>query len=182
MKQIIYLLVSIIYSSCQSLPNNTIIINDFPSSIHLKGNENQYFDKELGIISLQTTNRYFICNTHRTDYHFSIYSKDTIIKRINLCKKGRGSNEFIAPAFFSQFENQNNQTKIWVLDRAVSQLVKINIDLSIKEDKTYIEESLSLLDYIRFPLKDIFFINDTLLFGTEDNDECRHFLLNLNIA
>ena len=55
MKQIICILIGILYIGCQYLPKNVIIVNTFPSSQHIKGNEMQTFDNELGIISLQST-------------------------------------------------------------------------------------------------------------------------------
>lgn len=179
MKQIICILIGILYIGCQYLPKNVIIVNTFPSSQHIKGNEMQTFDNELGIISLQSTDRFYICGSHKTDYHFSIYSKENMAKVTDLCKRGRGPNEFIAPAFYSQYETENNQIKIWVLDRATSQLAKINLDQSIEKGETHIEKSFSLLDYTRFSLREVFLLNDTLLFGTEDYKACKHMLLNL---
>ena len=55
----------------------------------------------------------------------------------------------------------------------------INIEKSIHEKKTYIETTLSLADYNRQSFRELFQLNDSTIFGTEDFKECKHFYINL---
>ena len=178
MKYLIYIS-TILFLSCQSLPPQVHIISKFPRTLNVEGEPITSFDKELGIMSLHVTDNYFLCGSHRTDYHFSVYSKNNISKITDLCKKGRGPGEFIAPAYFSQYKLENGETKIWILDRGNSMFHLINIEKSIHEKKTYIETTLSLADYNRQSFRELFQLNDSTIFGTEDFKECKHFYINL---
>ena len=173
-----YIYIFILLTSCNSIPPQVHIVNNFPYTINLKGNEITSFDNELGIMGLYVTDNYFLCSSHRTEFHFSVYSKDSIAKIINLCKQGRGPGEFISPMYFSQYQIENEETKIWVLDRGTSTFYLINIEQSIRMQNTYIEKSFSLLDYNRQSFRDAYYLNDSTLFGTEDYKECRYLYIN----
>jgi len=164
--------------ACNTTPHNHVIIQKLPNTQKLHGYSTTKFDNEFGIIALYTTENYYICQSHRTDYHFFIYNKKDTTKIGDLCPKGRGANEFIAPIYLSQYVLENQETKIWILDRATSRFYKINIDKSIKENKTYIEKSISIRHYHKNYVRELFQLNDTLFLGTDDQHLCKHFLLN----
>lgn len=86
MKYLIYIS-TILFLSCQSLPPQVHIISKFPRTLNVEGEPITSFDKELGIMSLHVTDNYFLCGSHRTDHHFSVYSKNNISKITDLCKK-----------------------------------------------------------------------------------------------
>lgn len=105
----------ILLVSCDKTPENSIIVTGFPLSEKLKGDTVDYFDSELGILNINDAGKYWLCSSHRTDYHFAVYSKSNIEKVAELCVNGRGAGEFIAPAYFSQYVTEGGDLKIWIL-------------------------------------------------------------------
>ena len=163
--------------ACQKMPENFLVVTEFPVSEKLKGDTVHYFDSELGILDIKDAGKYWLCRSHRTDYHFALFSKDGSEKVAELCVKGRGAGEFIAPAYFSQYATESGHLKIWILERALSEMIKINVDKSIQADSICIEEKFPLVTLTRNSFRDLFYWGDSLFMGTSDDRECLHLLL-----
>lgn len=175
----IYFMFCLLLFSCKTLPENAIILTEFPEVRYLEGDTVNYFDSELGIMSFHDAGKYIICGSHRTDYHFAVYEKNTFNKAAELFKAGRGPGEFIAPIYWSQYTVEDNHVKIWVLERALSKYMKVDLDKSIHCDSVCIDEQYILPQFTRLSFRDVFFLQDSFLFATEDNQDCKHVFLDL---
>lgn len=178
MKNTLFIL-SIVLYACNTIPENSIIVENFPSTILLKSDSITNFDDELGLMALYDAGNFILCNSHKTAYHYSIYSKDSLYKLCNILKEGRGPGEFIAPDYFSQYQIENKETKIWILERAINKYFKINIDKTITQDSLFIEKDYDLKPFRNTDYREMYHINENLLFATEDQQDCQHVLLHL---
>ncbi len=178
MKNILYIFL-LALAGCHTMPQNSVIIEDFPITQKLKGDSIQVFDEELGITGLYDAGDFILCASHRTDYHFSVYSKNNCRKLKNIFKVGRGAGEFIAPAYFAQYQTENKETKIWILERALNRFFKINLTQTITQDSLYIEEEYDLASFRNSDYRAMYLLKDHLLLATEDQQDCKHTLLNL---
>ena len=115
----------ILCSACNRIPKHATLIENFPASCTLQGDSIRNFDNELGIMAILNAGNYFVCPSHRTDFHFAVYQKDNLQKVGEILPQGRGAGEFIAPAYFSQYKIESNETKIWILEQALNQYLKI---------------------------------------------------------
>lgn len=163
--------------ACDRKPKNRVVITDFPVSERLVGDSVDSFDTELGILDIKDAGKYLLCRSHRTDYHYAVFSKDSLRKVAELCVNGRGPAEFIAPAYFSQYVTEDGHLKIWILERALAEFVKIDVDRSIQEDTIFIDEKYPLVTVTRNSFRDLFYCGDSLFMGTSDDRECSHVLL-----
>lgn len=179
MKWIGCILISFILLACDKLPENSVIVDSFPFSEKLSGDTVNYFDSELGILDIKLAGKYWICSSHRTDYHFAIYSKDNFEKVAEICKNGRGPNEFLAPAYYSQYVIEEGDVKIWILERDKSEFMKINLDKSIREDSICVDQKYPVSKLVRNSFRDLFYCGDSLFIGTIDAQSCQHLLLDL---
>lgn len=177
MKYSVYIFFLILWTACDRMPKNTVVIADFPVSERLVGDSIDSFDTELGILDIKDAGKYLLCRSHRTDYHYAVFSKDSLGKVAELCANGRGPGEFIAPAYFSQFVIEDGHLKIWILERALAEFVKIDVDRSIQEDSIFIDEKYPLVTVTRNSFRDLFYCGDSLFMGTSDERECSHLLL-----
>ena len=176
MKKVLYIFFFAL-AGCNTLPQNSVIIEDFPWAINLKGDSINSFDEELGIAGLYDAGDFILCASHRTDYHFSAYSKDKYYKLKNILKVGRGAGEFIAPAYFSQYQIEDKETKIWILERALNRYFKINLNKTVTHDSLYIEEEYDLSSFKNSDYRAMYFLKDSLFFATEDQHDCKHVFL-----
>ncbi len=165
--------------ACNSIPKHATLIEEFPSTCMLQGDSIKNFDSELGIMAILNAGNYFICPSHRTDYHFAVYKKDSLKKICDIFPKGRGAGEFIAPAYFSQYQTESKETKIWVLEQALNQYLKINLSKTISSDSLHIEKTYDLSPFKSYSYRNMYVINDDLLFATRDDQDCKHVFLHL---
>lgn len=177
MKYSLFFVFFLLLVACDRIPGNSVVVTDFPVSEKLKGDTVNYFDSELGILDIKDAGKYWLCRSHRTDYHFAVFSKEGLGKVAELCVNGRGAGEFIAPTYSSQYVTEDGDLKIWILERALSEFVKINVDKSIREDSIFIEEKYPLLALTRNSFRDLFYYGDSLFMGTSDDGACLHVLL-----
>lgn len=176
----LYYIVSFLLLSCNSIPKNSVLIKDFPSTIVLKGDSITVFDEELGIMGLINAGDFILCSSHGTDYHYSIYKLDSLQKTGNFLKVGRGAYEFIAPDYFSQYQVEDKDTKIWILERALNKYFKINLNKTILYDSLIIDKEYNLLPFKNSSYRDIIMFKEDLLFATEDEQDCKHVFLDLS--
>lgn len=177
MKNAVLIFSFFLVMACNNMPENSVVVTDFPVSEKLKGDTVNYFDSELGILDIKDAGKYWLCRSHRTDYHYAVFSKSGLEKVAELCVNGRGPGEFIAPAYFSQYGIEDGDLKIWILERALSEFVKIDVDKSIREDSVFVEEKYPLASLTRSSFRDLFYCGDNLFMGTSDDGECLHVLL-----
>lgn len=174
MKYFILLFLFYFLAACDRMPQNAVIVTDFPVSERLTGDTVDYFDSELGILDIKDAGKYWLCRSHRTDYHFAVFAKDGFKKVGELCMNGRGPGEFIAPSYFSQYTVENGNLKVWILERALSEFMKIDVDETILKDTIVIDEKFPLVALTRNSFRDLFYCGDSLLMGTSDDKECLH--------
>ncbi len=105
--------------------------------------QNPEFDEEIGLISISKVGKYILATKAKQDYFFTIFDSEHT-KLIDICRKGNGPNEFIAPIYLEQYEVIGGETKIWVLERATNTFCLINIEQTIKEKKLVIVDSLEM--------------------------------------
>lgn len=178
MKRILYIFF-LALAGCHSMPKNSVVIENCPWTQKLHGDSIDIFDEELGIAGLYDAGDFILCASHRTDYHFSVYSKNNCCKLKNIFKVGRGAGEFIAPAYFSRYQTENKETKIWILERALNRFFKINLTKTITQDSLYIEKEYDLSLFRNSDYRAMYLLKDDLLLATEDQQDCKHTLLNL---
>ena len=169
----------ILCSACNRIPKHATLIENFPASCTLQGDSIRNFDNELGIMAILNAGNYFVCPSHRTDFHFAVYQKDNLQKVGEILPQGRGAGEFIAPAYFSQYKIESNETKIWILEQALNQYLKINLSKTILSDSLHIEKAYDLSSFKSYSYRDMYAINEDLLFATRDDQDCKHTFLHL---
>ena len=64
--------------ACNRLPEQAVLVEDFPATYTLQGDSIRNFDDELGIMDILNAGDYFLCPSHGTDYHFAVYQKDSL--------------------------------------------------------------------------------------------------------
>lgn len=164
-------------AGCHTIPQHSVVIEDFPWTKNWEGDSINSFDEELGITGLYDAGDFILCASHRTDYHFSVYSKNEHHKLKDIFKVGRGAGEFIAPAYFSQYQTVDEETKIWILERALNRFFKINLNRTIAHDSLYIEEEYDLSAFRNSDYRAMYLLEDNLFFATEDQHDCKHVFL-----
>lgn len=178
MKKLLTIL-PIILISCNSIPKNSVVIKNFPYTTTLKGDSVTFFDEELGIMGFNDAGNFILCSSHGTEYHYSVYTKDSHSKVGDILKEGRGPEEFIAPDYFSQYKIENKETKIWILERARNKYFKINLTKTLLQDSLFIEKEYNLSSFRNTQYRDMYHLNENLLFATEDQQDCKHTYLDL---
>ena len=163
--------------ACNRLPKKSVEIKDFPHIVFLEGDSISIFDNELGIMELNDAGDYILCSSHRTDYHYSVFHKKDFHKVGEILKQGRGTEEFIAPSYFSQYQIEGGETKIWVLERALNVFFKINLTATLEMDSLIVEKKYKLATS-GSSYRDMYYINNDMFWATEDQQECRHLIIN----
>ena len=165
--------------ACNRLPEQAVLVEDFPATYTLQGDSIRNFDDELGIMAILNAGDYFLCPSHGTDYHFAVYQKDSLQKVGNILPQGRGAGEFMAPAYFNQYDQENGETKIWILERTLNQYLKVNLTKTLLDDSLYIEKYYDLSSFKSYTYRDMYVLNEDLLFATREDQDCKHVFLHL---
>lgn len=179
MRYIFVVLVLVALNACNRLPKNSVEIKDFPHTVFLEGDSISVFDNELGIMGLNDAGDYILCPSHRTDFHYSVYTKNDFRKVGEILRHGRGTEEFIAPAYFSQYSIEGDATKIWVLERDLNLFFKIDLTATLETDSLIVEEKYDLADF-GGTYRDMYYLNAGMFWATEDQDDCKHVNLNFD--
>lgn len=179
MRKISFVLWSVLLVACHRMPDNSVVVHDFPVVINLKGDSIVNFDNELGINGMQDAGDFILCSSHRTEYNFSVYEKRSRHKVGNFLKRGRGAGEFLAPRYCMQYKIEGGETKIWVLERALNKFFKINLSRSILNDSLFVEREYDISNYKSASYRDMFYINEDLLLAIEDEMDCKCVYLSL---
>ena len=177
--KIVYLVIaSALILSCSNTPKNIVVVDSFPEKITLIGDSLNNFDNDFAALALYDAGDYILCQLHSDDCFFSVYSKDSLKKKTNLLKKGKGYMEFIAPTYLGQFTTENNDIKIWILEQVQNKYFKINLSKTIRDNKLIVEKEYDITSYNRANYRSMYFLSDSILFGTEDDIRgCKHKLL-----
>lgn len=163
----------------QKIKGNYSIEKNFPINIELNGIPIPEFDVEIGLFDIKKAGKYIITTKRKQDYFFTIFSSD-YNKITDICSRGNGPNEFLAPIYLGQYEIANEETKIWILDRVKKRFVLINIDKTIADNSLVIDKQYDLSLIAEMDTRNLFYINDSLLIGSSDYEECKVLLYNLN--
>jgi len=161
--------------SCAQRSKKHVIIRNFPKSYNLKGEYIDSFDDVLFAMSIFTTEKYIVLRKNKSDYFYSVYLKKDNSFKLELCSKGRGPSEFLAPLYCGQSEDN----AFWIFDRATSIFSKIDIEKSIIENKTVISDKEDLKLLIKSQLRDIFIIDSTRFLFSEDIADCPYYIYDI---
>ena len=85
----------------------------------------------------------------------------------------------MAPAYFNQYDQENGETKIWILERTLNQYLKVNLTKTLLDDSLYIEKCYDLSSFKSYTYGDMYVLNEVLLFATREDQECKHVFLHL---
>lgn len=164
--------------SCKSLPDNPYtIVESFPVEKMSTGEPIADIDEHIGLFGIKDAAEYIVCTQWKQDYFFKIFDKDFRFCG-EICMRGNGPDEFLAPIYFGQYEIEDGDTKIWILERPSARFMKINLSETLGSNKPIVETEYDLHKYQGLLPRNLFFINDDLLFGTNDDELCETFVLN----
>ncbi|MFV0588351.1 hypothetical protein [Bacteroides reticulotermitis] len=167
----------ILILSCQKerpASNASIVVNEFPINLKLTPTIAPEFDEEIGLISISKVGKYILATKAKQDYFFTIFDSEHT-KLIDICRKGNGPNEFIAPIYLEQYEVIGGETKIWVLERVTNTFCLINIEQTIKEKELVIDNQYDFHKLNKTELRHLFQINDSIFIGTAQCSESLEF-------
>ncbi len=159
-------------SSCKQKEKHDIV-GPFPVEKTLTGEVIPAFNSDIGILGIKQAGEYVICDMWKQDYFFNVYDVENRLVG-KLCRRGNGPNEFLSPAYYGQYDSEG----IWILERDRGIFFKVNLQKSLAQGKTVIEENFDLSMYPELQPRNIFYVHDELLFGTNDNTSCATFTLN----
>lgn len=128
----------------------------------------------IGALRVCVINDYLLIQKRKSSYHFDVYSKKDSLKKIELCYKGQGPMDFIAPFYSGQFENNT----FLIFDRAKSVFSKIDIDRSVLESKIIIDTMLDFSSFLSTQAREMFAIDTENYLYCEDYNNCDFYLLN----
>ncbi|TVR38984.1 MAG: hypothetical protein EA394_10125 [Bacteroidia bacterium] len=139
-KRILLIGLVIFSLSCQQKNNhNLMVINSFPDSYALKGE--QIFSDHFGVMNIHTADSFLLLRT-RGDMLFQVYNSRTMEFLGSFARQGRGPDEFISPRFLGQIEQIENDLAVWVFDPARDHTLSlINISRSLAENNTIVEKT-----------------------------------------
>jgi hypothetical protein len=162
----------ILFTSCQQKDKYNIV-ESFPVEKTLTAEIIPAFDSHVGMLGVRPAGEYVVGLLWKQDYFFDIFDTEHNLVG-KLCRLGNGPNEFLAPAYFGQYDEEG----IWILERERGLFVKIDISKSLAQGQTVIEKKIDLSQYPGLHPRNVFYITDELLFGTNDDSLCATFTLN----
>lgn len=116
MKYIYRVLVFSILFSCENksiFEKETSIVNSFPQTITLKGEEQKL--EALGIVDIMVIDTFLIAYTPMNhDYYYLVYSTSNLKKLGKFLPEGRGANEFYALVHDKCHETEDGIIKTWL--------------------------------------------------------------------
>ena len=178
-KLFLIIVISIQVFSCEDIKRSYTVVNSFPIDIELIATPAPEFDVNIGLYSIGEADKYIIVGKRKQDYFFTIF--DRFHNKVGeICHRGDGPDDFLAPIYLNQYETIDGETKIWVLERMKRLFVLINIDKTIKEGKLVIDKQYNLANIGGMEVRNLFYINDNLLIGSTDYDECKVLFYNPN--
>jgi len=114
----------------------------FKHSIDLVGEE--ILKDAIGLSAIHTIDNYLITRKSGSEYFFTVYSLDSLKELGQIVRNGDGPNEFPTVAAFDYVSSKNNFSYLWAHDLNRPILSKININKSLEEGKTVVEDTASL--------------------------------------
>lgn len=152
--------------------NDYVVIDKFPVSVELDTIRTIRPDGVVGLLSLAKAGDYFVGELFKQNHCFQLF--DSLLNPIApFARKGRGPEEYYAPTYMGQYEQTGNANYIWILDRALSQFMKINLNTVIETQTVPYETMYEFTGKDNMHLRSLFYINDKLLLGTLDDQECK---------
>lgn len=164
-----------VITACEIDPPKHDIISIFPTETDITGQTTSAFDEAIGAIDIKVTENYIILQKRRTDYFFSVYRKEDMSYIMDICKKGEGPDDFLAPIYLEQSKNDN----IWVLDRVTSVYYNISLSKSIDERKTFVNKKIDFKPLLDYQIRDMFIIDENRFLYSIDNESCPYYIYDI---
>lgn len=167
----IYLLLificTLISTSCQRSPSNIFngnikYVEIFPKIDTLIGIPIEI--NNMGANTIHIIDSFMVFAGSRLDTFYSVSSKNNYQHLGNYVPKGRGDSELSNISFPMFCENDSNGIKIYLQDRANTNIKILNLTLSAKTKKTVFEKETIDLKYLP-GIKFVFLMNDSTLFA-----------------
>lgn len=164
----------------QEINSDHRVISKFPRTIALPDGDTCFaFDSDYGLINLSAAGEYLVGTLRKRERHFVVYTTDSIPRQAGLFgTSGKGPTEMMAPAYYGQWSCEDQQTKIWIYDRIKAEFVKVNIDSTLRDGRTIIEQKYDFHTGEIPDIRNLFYVCDTLLVGTVESDRCPMFRYN----
>lgn len=164
--------------SCKNtrIPHNHIIGPDW-KEVTLTPEPVSSFDDQIGLLAIYDVGDYILGYQYKQDYFFKIFDREYNLVG-ELCRRGKGPNEFLQVVYFGQWEADEAGTKIWTMDMIKKNLVKIDIEGSLKSGNLSTVETIDLSRAKNLDPRNIFYLDDSRLIGTDDKMACQTFTLN----
>lgn len=167
----------LLYSCGPRVKGPQVVVKEFPVNVELTGVPLSQADDHIGLYGAHRAARYVVCTQYKQDHFFKIFDSELRLCG-EVCRKGRGPNEFLAPAYFGQYAVEDGDTKIWVLERPSERFIKINLSETLRHNRLTVEHQYDLSRYKGLEPRNIFHIDDETLFGTNDDELCATFVVN----
>lgn len=170
-----FIIICLLLCSCNSttIKQEIVEILDFPIQDTLM--KYKIFPHEtIGALRVCAIKDYLLIQKRKSSYYFDVYSKKDSLKKIELCYKGQGPMDFIAPFYSGQFEKNT----FLIFDRAKSVFSKIDIDKSVLENKIIIDTMLNFSSFLDTQAREMFMIDTENYLYCADYEDCDFYLLN----
>lgn len=140
-KQILFvLLVILINCSCQNNTRVQKIVDDFPESIELKGE--QFFEDSFQLATVQHFDSLIVLTADMENF-FHVFTKDGKLVT-SFGREGKGPGEFLRVPFLTDSYKQDSTTYGVVYDEILNKSVIINFTASVTENELIVKDTPKL--------------------------------------
>lgn len=169
---ILLFFLSLLFSCKKQIEGRLVTLQEFPKK-HFLSDTKTLNHETIGAIAVYSTNDYFLVLKHRSEYFFDVYSKKDRQKKKELCYRGQGPMDFIAPFYSGQFKDNT----FFVFDRAKSMFSKISINKSILENKMVIDTIIDFSSVLKNQARDMFVTERGQYIYSEDFENCAYYVI-----
>lgn len=170
-------IICLCFFSCKdNIPHKHKIVSEWDEVI-LTPIPTTEFDDHIGLLAIYNVGDYILGYQYRQDYFFKVFDKEYNVIG-ELCRRGNGPNEFVQVSYFGQYETGQTGTKIWVLDMVKKDFIKINIEQTVADNKISTEKNIDLKRVNEIEPRNLFYLDDSHLIGTDDKMDCKIFTIN----
>lgn len=176
MKKYLWIILFVLVLSCQDKIAHQYAIISTWNEVEISSQPLTDFDECIGIFGIYSIGDYYLLYQYKQDYFFKVYDKDYNLLG-ELCKRGDGPDEFVTVSCFGQYDIVDDETKVWLLDPAKKLFVKVNIEKSFANEMLVIDEKFDLKSVNEINPRNLFYINENKLIGTDDKMDCKVFVV-----
>lgn len=163
LSKIFYIILIFILSSCAYKRSSSDFI--FENEYTVEGA--QILSEEFSINQLFAINNYLFGYQKTGQYFFKIYNIETLSEIGEICKRGKGPNEFPSFLILNQYETCGIDLCIWVHDLNVGKLTKVNVKESLEKGETVVLNEIATKSQSSF--FNAFVIDSSLVVGRSTN-------------